>query len=95
MRKARDSVGPDNHDWVIRAVERAVAPRDPADRGLVVCAWGTLGSHMDQDLTALGWIEGVCRPMALGITRDGHPKHPLYVPYAAELMPLSGRSTVI
>ncbi len=95
MRKASDPVGPKNRDWVTRAVGRAAAPCDNADRGPVVCAWGTHGSYMDQDRTVLGWIEGVCEPMALGITRDGHPTHPLYVPYAAKLVPLSRRSAVI
>lgn len=91
MRKASDPVGPQNHAWVKRAVERAAAPCDPADRGPVVCAWGTNGSFMDQDLKALGWIEGLCTPMALDVTRNGHPKHPLYVRYTAELVPFSGR----
>ena len=27
------------------------------------------------------------RPVVLGITKDGHPKHPLYLPYGAELVP--------
>jgi hypothetical protein len=89
MRTASDPVGPENLDWVTRAVEMAVAPCGPADRGPVVCAWGTHGSYMDQDRTVLGEIERVCTPMALGITRDGHPKHPLYVPYYAERVPLS------
>ena len=91
MHKASDPVGPDNHDWVIEAVERAVTACNPVDRGPVICAWGTHGSYRDQDQTVLGWIAGICTPMALGITRDGHPKHPLYVPSAAKLAPLSGR----
>jgi len=91
MRKASNPVGPENHDWVTRAVQKAVAPCDRADRGPVVCAWGTNGSHRNQDLTVLGWIEGVCKPMALEITRVGHPKHPLYLPYSAKLVPFSGR----
>jgi hypothetical protein len=91
MRKASDPVGPENIDWVRRAVNRTAYPSGPADRDIVVCAWGTHGSYMDQDLTVLGWIEGVCKPMALGITRDGHPRHPLYVPYRADLVSFSGR----
>jgi hypothetical protein len=89
IRRASDPVGPDNHAWVIEAVDRAIALSDPADRGPVVCAWGTHGSYMGQDQTVLRWITSVCRPMALGFTRDGHPKHPLYVAYAADLVELS------
>ncbi len=86
MRKAEDPVGPDNHEWVCWA----------ADKGnLVVCAWGTHGSYLGQDLTVLGWIEDLCKPMALGMTRDGHPKHPLYVPCNAELLPFAGRRIAV
>lgn len=71
----------------MRAVE---ATRDVyVPEGIVVCAWGTHGAYMGQDQTVLGWIEGRCQPMALGITKDGHPRHPLYVPYSAELVPYS------
>ena len=31
-------------------------------------------------------------PEALGLTKDGHPKHPLYVPAAAEPVPFAGRT---
>jgi len=27
------------------------------------------------------------QPLALGVTKDGHPRHPLYVPYSAEKVP--------
>ena len=39
----------------------------------------------------LGWIEGLCESMVLGVTKDEHPRHPLYVPYTAELVPFAGR----
>ena len=36
----------------------------------------------------LDWLAGHgILPLALGTTRDGHPRHPLYVPYTAELVP--------
>jgi hypothetical protein len=28
--------------------------------------------------------------MCLGVTKDGYPRHPLYVPYTAGLVPLTG-----
>jgi hypothetical protein len=87
MRKARDPVGPENQIWIEEAVKRAVAPRNPSARGPVVCAWGTQGRYMNQDITFLRSIEGLLQPMALGLTRDGHPKHPLYVPYKVKLVP--------
>jgi hypothetical protein len=78
LRRAADPVGPENRAWVRRAA---------AIGGLVVCGWGTHGSYMGQDLTVLRWIEDCCTPLALGITRGGQPRHPLYVPYAARLEP--------
>jgi hypothetical protein len=83
LRKADDPVGAGNRKWVCRAANES---------GLVVCAWGTHGAYMNQDLAVLGWLTALgVRPFALGLTRDGHPRHPLYVPYSAELVPFEGR----
>ncbi|ESY72333.1 hypothetical protein X740_33330 [Mesorhizobium sp. LNHC221B00] len=51
--------------------------------GKIICAWGAHGGHLGQDETALGWI-GDRERFALGMTKDGHPKHPLYLPAKAE-----------
>lgn len=91
MMAASDPVGEDNHMWVLRAVDATRDFYTPEDEGLVVCAWGTHGAYMGQDQTVLGWIEGICRPMALGITKDGQPRHPLYVPYTTEIVPFTRR----
>ena len=50
-----------------------------ADR--VVVAWGVRGTHRDRasDVGALLVGHGV-RIHALGTTKDGHPRHPLYLP---------------
>ncbi len=61
------------------------------ESGFVVCAWGTHGAYMNQGRTVLGWIEDICEPVALGLTRDGHPRHPLYVPYTVEPVPFGVR----
>jgi len=95
MRNADDPIGPDNFDCVRHAVAKAVNQVDPGLRGFVVCAWGTHGSYRAQDETVLGWIENVCKPQALGLTRHGHPRHPLYVPYTVNLVPFTGRKRII
>jgi hypothetical protein len=84
LRRARDPVGPLNRTWIEEAVKCTVGAAYAADQGLVICAWGTVGSHAHQDRVALRWIESVCTPQTLGLTQDGSPKHPLYVPYGAE-----------
>lgn len=61
------------------------------DAGLIVCAWGTnvdaldpTGDHVE---TVRGWLDP--KPQfALGFTKDGHPRHPLYAPANARLVPL-------
>ncbi len=77
--RSPDPVGPENRKWIQRAV---------ASSALVVCAWGTCGTFMGQDQMVLGCIKKLCSPMCVALTRGGHPRHPLYVPYSAELMPL-------
>jgi len=59
--------------------------------GTVIAAWGTHGAlhgraaHVTAMLTAAG-IKLSC----LGVTRGGHPRHPLYLPAAAALGPYPG-----
>ncbi|TPL30927.1 DUF1643 domain-containing protein [Mesorhizobium sp. B2-4-7] len=47
--------------------------------GTIICAWGVHGAYLGQDETALGWV-GSRQRFSLGLTKDGHPKHPLYLP---------------
>ncbi len=53
--------------------------------GRIICAWGAHGGHLGQDETVLGWLEDEPR-FALGLTKDGYPRHPLYVPANAQLV---------
>lgn len=85
LKRAADPVGPENKDWFDRTLR---ADHD----GPVVCAWGVHGDHMGQDRVVFGWFDGYdIRPLALGLTRDGHPRHPLYLPKNAELVPFADR----
>ncbi|WP_047890963.1 DUF1643 domain-containing protein, partial [Micromonospora sp. RV43] len=67
-----DPVGPDN-DRVI--AEHFTLAADPL--GLVVAAWGTHGALHDRSrhVDALLRARGV-RPLCLGVTRAGFPRHP-------------------
>lgn len=85
MKRADDPVGPENRDWFDRTL------RDPRG-GPVVCAWGIHGEHMHQARTVLGWLDRHgARPLALGVTRDGHPRHPLYLPGNTRTIDFGGR----
>lgn len=71
-----DPVGVANQEHIDMAV---------ADAGLIICAWGNHGSHLQQDETVRGWMAH--RPQcALGFTKNGSPAHPLYLPTDAKLV---------
>jgi hypothetical protein len=80
MKQAVDPVGPENQHWF----HQVILPESTA-ANLVICAWGVHGNFKGQDKIILDWLEEVgIRPFALGVTRQGHPRHPLYLPYAIE-----------
>lgn len=66
-----DPVGPDN-DRTIRALA-SVTPE-------IVVAWGVHGSWMNRAEAVLEILRQTeCVPLCLGVTKDGHPRHPLYL----------------
>lgn len=76
MRAAADPVGPGN-DAAIRDSARW------ADR--IVCAWGSHGAHLDRGRAVEALLRATGQPLHhLGLTRDGQPKHPLYIGYAQQ-----------
>ena len=72
-----DPVGWDNQRHVEIATHSA---------GVVVCAWGSHGTHLQQDQTVQGWISPPT--FALGFTASGQPRHPLYLRADASLVPM-------
>lgn len=83
MKAAADPIGREN-DRVLREWFTAAA-----ERGWTVMAgWGVHAVHrgrQDQvrDLLVASGVQAMC----LGKTRDGAPRHPLYIGYAAPLLP--------
>ena len=71
-----DPVGPRNDEYVLAAI------RDTTETGgIVVCAWGVRGGYHGRDAAVLRLIHSAgISPSILGLTRDGHPRHPLYMP---------------
>jgi hypothetical protein len=54
----------------------------------IVCAWGTHGEHLDRGRQVEALMRGTGAPLfTLGRTRQGHPRHPLYIGYAARPEP--------
>lgn len=66
-----DPVGPENDDYISRAAQGAER---------IVCAWGAglRPEHAARPKGVLGMLLGA--PLhCLGTTKEGHPRHPLYV----------------
>ena len=79
MRAAAAPIGPGNDD-VLR--EGAYW----ADR--VLAAWGTHGAHLGRGDAAHALLRRCPAPLFhLGLTKHGHPRHPLYVSYAQAPIP--------
>jgi hypothetical protein len=82
LRKVPDPVGLDN------AYHLRTMVFDARLSGhLVIAAWGAQGGLMGQDEAFIHMARGVSLK-ALRLTKKGMPEHPLYVPYAAELVSL-------
>jgi len=62
-----DPIGPMND----RCIRREIGEAD-----LVLVAWGNRGKILDRDKAVLAWLPN---PHCIGVTDQGHPRHPLYV----------------
>lgn len=79
LKKVPDPNGPGNDEAISRCALAAFK---------IVCAWGTHGSHMGRG----GIVERRLRMAGfelhhLGLTAEGHPKHPLYLGYSIQPAP--------
>lgn len=76
MRAAEEPIGPGN--------DAAIADSVPwADQ--VICAWGTHGAHLDRGPQVEALLRATGERMYhLGLSKAGHPKHPLYIGYAEQ-----------
>jgi hypothetical protein len=59
--------------------------------GLVVAAWGALGGLLDRERDVLDYLSSYgVRLYCLGLTKNGHPRHPLYLSKESPLSPFTG-----
>jgi hypothetical protein len=70
LRGVADPVGPANDEYIGRAVARA---------SLVVAAWGARGGFMNRAVEMSALITRSSPLSCLGLTKQGFPRHPLYV----------------
>ena len=79
MRAATDPVGPGN--------DAAIRDSLPwADQ--IICAWGTHGAHLDRGAAVEALLRAAGAELYhLGLSKAGHPKHPLYIGYDVQPVP--------
>jgi len=76
MRAAPDPVGPGNDAAILESLPWA-------DR--VICAWGTHGEHLNRGSIVEAMLRKAGVPLYhLGLSKAGHPKHPLYIGYKVQ-----------
>lgn len=70
LRRARDPIGAGNDGHLVAAAARSAA---------VVIAWGAHGALLARDRRTLAMLSRRARLLALGWTKSGAPRHPLYL----------------
>jgi hypothetical protein len=79
MRAQPDPVGPANDAAILDGADWA---------DTVVCAWGTHGEHHARGPAVEALLRATGKPLFhLGLSKAGHPKHPLYIAYAHQPEP--------
>jgi hypothetical protein len=72
MKAQADPVGKGNDAAILRAAREA---------GIVVCAWGNHGAHLERSARVTGMLaKAGVRLNALRVNGNGEPAHPLYLP---------------
>jgi hypothetical protein len=69
LRRDSNPVGPRNDRWIRQLIGEGEAKE-------VVVAWGDQGAYLARDRAVLAML---VRPRCLGVSKLGHPRHPLYM----------------
>lgn len=78
MRVAPDPIGPMNEQWIVRTARESQ---------LVVACWGNHITTRNRGPSVLQLLKAIgVQVKCLGKTRDGQPKHPLFLPYETPLV---------
>ena len=81
MRLEADPVGPDNDGVLLVSASKA---------NLIVAAWGAEGAYRQRGQWAIASLPPM---MCLGLTKDGHPRHPLYCRAGLQPVPFRREAT--
>lgn len=81
--KARDML---THDHPVGVKNDAVIKRFASRASVIVCAWGVDGEHRSRDMEVVKLLHDY-ELQCMGLTKYGHPKHPLYLKNCTPLEP--------
>ena len=76
MRAQADPTGPENDAAILNAAAKA---------DTIICAWGTHSEHKNRGPEMETVLRAQPKPLYhLGLSKAGHPKHPLYISYSVQ-----------
>lgn len=76
MRAADDPVGTQNDAAILQGAARSAR---------IIAAWGVHGAHQGRGVAVAALLRAQNHALFhLGLSKAGHPKHPLYLPYAQQ-----------
>ncbi len=82
--KAHEPIGAENNRFLIQAVERC---------STIVLGWGAKGTFLSRDRQVMSILRGRNNLYCLGFTKNGQPRHPLYIKGNTDLVPI--KKTII
>lgn len=82
LKRALYPVGPDNDHWILESI---LSSRPFGEN--IVCAWGRNAAGHPRTQMVIDTIRKAgMKPMALRLSADGTPHHPLMLPYSCSLI---------
>ena len=76
LRAAAEPEGPENDQTLVEGATWA---------DHIIAAWGVHGAHQNRGPAVAELLRGTGKPLFhLGLSKEGHPRHPLYLPYAQQ-----------
>lgn len=79
--RVEDPIGPENDSWLLKAAKESDS---------VVCAWGNWGELFRRGDQVRAMLTDAGVPIqCLGVTGQGEPRHPLYLPKGQEMEELA------
>jgi hypothetical protein len=87
LKRAGYPAGPENDAYLERAAKNMSVDT-------MVCAWGAEARGMSRPTEVLSLLRKLgVKPHALALTKDGIPRHPLYLPYTSRPVAIEGATS--